>query len=184
MSSYLVRSSFITQRGVRHITSKILNELVELEDQSEWYRRLVTEIRSLSDSLSKNVYKKYKLDMLLRIARRVDTLSYTCDECQSNKEVITNLVQDMGNMIQLSDKETSKSYFKTIEDLTKHLQKQHKFVTKGYYVGLWSGIGVVIGAAAGAIMDNSGIGTAIGTVIGLLIGLALDAKAKREDRVI
>jgi len=87
-------------------------------------------------------------------------------------------------VVQLPDKETSKNYFRTIEEITKHLQKQHKLVTKGHYVGLWSGIGLAIGAGIGAAIGNSGIGTAIGTIIGLAVGLTLDARAKREDRVI
>ena len=71
-----------------------------------------------------------------------------------------------------------------IGDITKHLQKQHKLVTKWQYVTMWSGLGLGIGVALGAILGNSSLGTAIGTVIGLLVGLAMDFKAKREGRVI
>jgi hypothetical protein len=115
---------------------------------------------------------------------RVDGFSAICGECETYKEEILNLVQGIGNMAQLPDKETSKNYFSKIDEITKHLRKQHKLVAKGYYVGLWSGIGLAIGTVIGMVIGNSGIGTAIGTIIGLAVGLTLDAKAKREDRIL
>ena len=136
------------------------------------------------DSLSENEYKKYKLDLLLRIAKRVDSFSTICGECQLSQPEITSLVQDLGNLVQVASKEERRSYFKMIGDITKHLQKRHKLVTKWQYVTMWSGIGLGIGVVLGAILGNSSLGTAIGTVIGLLVGLAMDFKAKREGRII
>ena len=107
-----------------------------------------------------------------------------CEECRSNKEIISNLAGDIRNIIQFSDKEGSKFHLKTIDDITKHLQKKHKLVTKGQYVSLFSSIGLAVGMGAGFATDNAGIGTAIGTLVCFLIGLYLDYKAKKEDRVI
>ena len=90
----------------------------------------------------------------------------------------------MGNLIQIPNKENRKSYLKQIKSLVKHLQKEHKLVTEGQYMGIGLAIGVGIGAAVGAALDNPSIGTAIGVAIGIAIGRYLDTKAKKEGKVI
>ena len=113
-----------------------------MEVHSDWYSRIVKEIGSYQDTLSKKEFKKYKLDLLLRIAGRVDSFSTICGECQLFQPEITSRVQGLGNLVQMPTKEERKSYFKMIGDITKHLQKQHKLVTKGQYIR----IGLAIGA--------------------------------------
>ncbi|GAI67229.1 unnamed protein product, partial [marine sediment metagenome] len=44
--------------------------------------RIVKEINSYKDRLSQKEQKKYKLDLLLRLAKRVDDFSTLCGECQ------------------------------------------------------------------------------------------------------
>ena len=84
----------------------------------------------------------------------------------------------------MPDKERRKSYLKTINNIVKHLQKQHKLVTEGQYIGIGLAIGVGIGTALGVALDNTGVGTAIGTALGVAIGSYMDRKAKEEGRVI
>ncbi len=155
-----------------------------MEVHRDWYNRIVKEISLHKDTLSKKDTKKYKLDLLLRIAKRVDNFSTTCGECQTLKQEITVLTRELGNLIQIPNKENRKSYLKTIKSMVKHLQKEHKLVTEGQYMAMWSGIGPALGIAFGAALDNTGIGVAIGVVIGLAIGRYLDNKAKKEGRVI
>jgi len=171
-------------QGEGYIKTTALDTIEELEVQGEWYKNIVKAISLYKDSLSENEYKKYKLDLLLRIVKRVDGFSAICGECQLFQPEITGLVQYIGNLARIPDKEARKRHFKAVDTFTKHLQKQHKLVTKWQYLSMWSGIGAGIGIAFGAALDNSGIGTAIGTVVGVLIGLAMDAKAKREGRII
>ena len=154
-----------------------------MEAHSRWYDDIVKEITLHKDILGKKDSKKYKLDLLLRVARRVDSFSSSCGECQMLQPDITQLTHDLGYIVQTS-KEKRKSYFKTINNIIKHLQKHHKLVTEGHYLGIGIAIGVGIGTAIGAVLDNPGAGTGIGTAIGLAIGAYLDKKAKKEDRVI
>jgi len=154
-----------------------------MEAHSDWYNRIVKEISPHKDSLSKKDYKKYKLDLLLRVAKRVDDFSSYCGECQMFQQEITRLTGDLQN-ISLMSKENRKSYFKTIGNITKHLQKQHKLVTAGHNIGIWIGIGMGIGVAIGAALGNPGIGPAIGVALGVAVGSYLDRKAKKEGRVI
>jgi len=154
-----------------------------MEVHSRWYDGIVKEINLHKDILGKKDSKKYKLDLLLRVAKRVDGFSSACGQCQMFQPEITTLIQDLGYLAQWS-KERRKSYFKTIDTIIKHLRKQHKLITEGYYIGIGLAIGIGIGAALGAALGNPGVGPAIGTALGLAIGSYLDKKAKKEGRVI
>jgi len=155
-----------------------------MEVHNRWYDDIAKTINSYQDSLSKKDQKKYKLDLLLRVARRVADFSDECGQCQLFQPDITTLAQDLGSLVQMPDKARRKIYLKTINKIVKHLQSEHKLVTQGHHVGLWIAIGSGIGVALGAGMDNVGGGIPIGMAIGVAIGLALDAKAKKEGRVI
>ena len=157
-----------------------------MEAHSKWHDETVRRINSYKDTLSQKDQKKYKLDLLLRIIRRVDDFSAACGECHLSQSEITKLIEDLGYLLQMPnpDKEKRKSYFKTINNVTKHLQKSHKLVTEGYYLGIGTAIGVGIGAVIGAALGNSGAGTGIGVALGLAIGKYLDDKAKKEGRII
>ena len=155
-----------------------------MEVYSDWCNRVIREINSYKDALSKKEYKKYKLDLLLRMAKRVDGFYSYCGECQMLQPEITELTQNLANLIQIPNKEERKSYFKKINNMVKHLQKQHKLITEGQYFGIGMLIGGGVGSALGAALDNPGVGTAIGIAIGLVAGRYLDDKAKKEGRVI
>jgi len=155
-----------------------------MEFHSNWYDNIVKEINLYQDSLNKKDYKKYKLDLLLRIAKRVADFSTQCGQCQLFQQEITTLTKELSYLLQMPNKETRKRYFKTIGNITKHLQKQHKLVTKGQYIGIGMAIGAGTGVALGAALGNAGIGPALGITIGLAVGSYLDKKAQKEGRVI
>jgi len=154
-----------------------------MEAHSDWYNRTAKVINLHKDTFSKKDSKKYKLDLLLRLVRRVDDFSATCGECQMFQPEITKLAEGLYYTFNMP-KEESKSYSKTISDITKHLKKQHKLVSEGQYMGIGIAIGVGIGTALGAIFDNPGAGTPIGIAIGFAIGRYMDNKAKKEGKVI
>ena len=72
-----------------------------MEAHSDWYNRTDKEIGLHRDNLSNKDYKKYKLDLLLRIARRVEDFSSICGECQLFQQEITKLTQDLGYLLQM-----------------------------------------------------------------------------------
>ena len=155
-----------------------------MEAHSKWYDGIVKEINLHKDILGQKDAKKYKLDLLLRVAKRVDSFSSQCGQCQMSQQDITQLTQDLGYIAQTANKETRKGYFKKINTIIKHLQKQHKLVTEGHYIGIGLAIGAGIGVVLGAALGNPGIGPALGMALGLAIGSYLDKKAKKEGRVI
>ena len=159
-----------------------------MEVGSQWYNRIATEISQYQITLSKKDAKKYKLDLLLRIARRVDDFSSYCGECQAFQQEITGLTQQLSLLVQMPSKESLKSHSKAINGMVSHLKKVHKLVDKGHYLGMGIGIGMAVGAGLGAALGtalgNTAIGTPIGIAIGLAIGTYLDKKAKEEGRTI
>ena len=155
-----------------------------MNSNSDWLGNVKKQIDILKQTLSEKEYRKYKLPLLLCIAERLNEFSSVCGECQILQQDAATLVQDIPNLISLSDKERQKSYFKTIDTITGHLQKQHKLIPEGYYLGIGMAIGSGIGVALGAAFEQVGGGIPIGVGIGLAIGSALDARAKKEGRIL
>jgi F0F1-type ATP synthase assembly protein I len=155
-----------------------------MNDKSDWLDGIRRQVDLLRDTLSERDYRKFKLRLLICFAERVAEFCGECGECQVFQKDISALVQDMGNLVQLADKERQKSYFKSMDKIANHLQKQHKLVNAGYYMIIGIVIGSGIGVALGAAMDHVAFGIPIGVGIGLAIGAALDAKAMKEGRTL
>ena len=159
-----------------------------MEVGSQWYNRIDSEISQYTISSGNREVKKYKLDRLLRVARRVDDFSQTCDECRTYQKEIEGLVQELDMLFQRPDRQQHRKYTKTVFNITEHLKKIHKLVDKGHYIGIGISIGMAlgagIGAALGAAFDNPGVGTGVGLALGAAAGVYLDRKAREESRVI
>lgn len=155
-----------------------------MEAHSAWYNRVVRELSPYKDRLTKKDYKRYKIDLLVRLAGRVDAFSSYCGECQTFQGEITRLVQELILLIQMPNRQSRRSYIKAIGNMTRHFRKTHKLVPEGYYMGIGIAIGMAISTAIGTALDNLGIATGIGFALGLAIGSYLDKKAKQEGKVI
>jgi hypothetical protein len=154
-----------------------------MENHNDWYKDIAKEIDKHKGRFSKRDFKKYKLDLLLRVVKRVVSFSTDCAECQNSRGEIKKLAEDLGNLVQ-SSKEERKNYFRTINNIIKHLQKHHKLIAEEENLGIWIGIGVALGAGMGVSLGNIGIGIAIGICMSIAIGISLDAKAKKNGNVI
>ncbi|MFC1908229.1 glycine zipper family protein [Chloroflexota bacterium] len=155
-----------------------------MNSKNNWYDGIAKQINQLQATLSEKDYKRYKLGLLLCVAERIAEFSPECGQCQIFQQDISTLTQDVGNIAQVAGRDKRKAHLKTINRMIGHLQKQHKLVTKGYYMTIGMAIGSGIGVALGAAMDSVGSGIPVGAGIGIAIGVALDAKAKKESRVI
>ena len=153
------------------------------QPRSDWHSKIAGEIELHKSRLNQKEQKRYKLALLLRVAGRVDQFSPTCGKCQIFQQDITQLPRDLWD-IALMPEGWHRGYSRKIGNITKHLQKDHKLVTQGQYVGMWGGIGMAIGFGINAAADFEGQGLAIGVAIGVAVGFALDKKAKKEGRVI
>ena len=166
------------------ISTTIYKKLEELESGSAWYRRINEKVQPVIDYNPKRTVQKYKLDQFLRMARKIDSFSDVCEECQASKLEITGLADEIGNIIQTEDPEKSKRFQEELNRFIKHLREKHNLVNKGYYTGLMGSLGIGAGVALSAVFSNIPYGSAIATVGFILIGLALDYKAQKDGRVI
>jgi hypothetical protein len=159
-----------------------------LGTQSQWQRDILREVDSLEGMLDPRETKRYRLSLMRDVAGRLDELAVTCAECQPLRQGMTDLLRELRQAVgpdgQVPDKTFRKDYQKRFAAVMKHLEKTHKLVPPGHYQGVWLAIGPGIGVAIGVALDNTGIGIALGAGIGLMVGSWLDARARKEDRVI
>jgi hypothetical protein len=154
-----------------------------METYDNWLNDTLESIVAYKQSLAKKEAKKYKLDYLTRVAQRIAELSKECGECQKFQGEISKLVQDLGGLVQ-SSKEEKKNYDRKIKEISGHLQKKHKLYAEGTFVGIGIALGPAIGVAIGSGMGNVGAGIGIGVGIGVAIGSGLEAKAKKDGKII
>ena len=164
-------------------------ELKEVHLTPDWFRGVAEEITSRKDRMSKRDGVKYKLDLLLRISKRVDVFSVNCTKCQSIKGEITKLTKDFSDT--LSSKNKRSGYLYAVDVFTKHLQISHKLISQQRNLMIWSLIGAVVGSIiGGTVKEVLGVsmaissGLIIGGIIGGAIGFLLDERAKSKGRVI
>jgi len=156
---------------------------------SDWYNGITQKIEGLKNTLDQKDYKRFRLDSLSSVARRVGQFSPECTQCMLFREDVDRLIKNAGDLAQMGDKELRKAHLgdvnKTLNKMVFHLRREHKLVTEGYYMALGTALGMAVGLAIGGVaFDNQGIGMAIGIGGGVAIGAALDAKAKKEDRIL
>lgn len=72
-----------------------------------------------------------------------------------------------------------------VNKFSTHLQKQHKLLPQGHYLGIYMSLGVSIGVVFGlTIFDNIALGIPIGIGMGIAIGTGLDADAKKKGQTL
>jgi gamma-glutamylcyclotransferase (GGCT)/AIG2-like uncharacterized protein YtfP len=149
----------------------------------DWLEETNEKIAKHKKSFTKAESRKYKLDFLKRVAKRADEFSSLCGECYQYKGEITNLLNNLEGLIQLSPMAT-KDYRSKINKIVSHLRKKHKLIPAGTYTAIGNGLGVALGASIGTATGNIGAGVGIGAGIGVAIGAALEAKAKKDGKTI
>ncbi|MFC1912362.1 hypothetical protein ACFLXG_04330 [Chloroflexota bacterium] len=123
-----------------------------MSKKDDWLDDIKKQLDLLKDTLSEKNYKNYKLHLLRCLAERITQFYDECGQCQIFQQDVFALTQDVGNLVHLSDKQRQKSYFKSMDKIVNHLQKQHKLVNEGYYMGIGIAIGSGIGVALGAAL--------------------------------
>ena len=149
----------------------------------DWLEETNEKIATYKKSFTKAESRKYRLDFVERVAKRIDEFSSMCGECYQYKGEITNLLNNLEGLIQLSPLAT-KDYRNKINKIVGHLRKKHKLIPQGTYTAIGNGTGVALGVSIGVAMDNIAAGIGIGAGIGVAIGAALEAKAKKDGRTL
>ena len=154
-----------------------------MEYQNNWYENIAREVNRRKDRFSPREYKIYKLDLLIRISKRLNEFYADCVDCQNMKREMEIIVGSLDHLLH-SSREEQKNYFNAIDNIIKHLKEKHNLISEGQNIALWLPPGVAIGLPLGIPLGNIALGIPIGLAIGAAIGASLDTKAKKEGRVI
>jgi thiamine pyrophosphate-dependent acetolactate synthase large subunit-like protein len=149
----------------------------------DWLEATQMKIEKYRKTLNNSEMRKYKLEFLDRIAKKVDRFSSECGECFQSQGEITALLDHLPMLIQLPAIAT-KDYHKKIRKIVRHLRKRHKLIPAGTYTAIGNGVGIALGVSVGAATENIGAGIGIGAGLGVGIGMALEAKAKKDGKII
>ena len=135
------------------------------------------------EKLTQKEIKKFKIDLILNIIKRLDDFSKNCNQCENFLKEITDHRELILKIPQITRIE-KKQYFKMINSIISHLSKEHKLIPEGHFLALGISLGLCFGVPLGQVMGNISLGPSIGLCIGIGIGVTLDKKAKHEGRVI
>lgn len=149
----------------------------------DWLEETTEKINKYKETFSKQAARKYKLELLEKVSKRVDEFSSMCGECYQHRGEITNLLDNLGGIVQLSPI-ASRNHNDKISSIMKHLRKKHKLIAAGYFMALGNAVGIAVGVSVGVATGNIGAGFGIGAGLGAAIGTALEAKAKKDKRII
>ena len=154
-----------------------------MQDQNGWFDNITKEINRQKEHLSPRDYKTYRLDLLIRLSKRLNDFFPDCVDCQNMKREMEIIVGSLDNLVH-SSKEEQKNYFNAIDNMVKHLKEKHNLISEGQNLAIWLPLGIGIGLPLGIPMGNIALGIPIGLAIGAAIGVSLDAKARKEGKVI
>jgi len=143
--------------------------------------KLIAIIENFKNTINEHTATKLELDKCKRIVERLSSFSVDCAECDNHFfELEKHMMQLKDTKDHLLDIDY-KQHKQIIGNISSHLTKQHKLVTKGLYLGVYMSIGTSLGIVFGmVIFDNIALGLPIGIGLGVAIGAGLDADAKKK----
>ena len=144
-----------------------------MSETNTWYQDIEKQINSLKEKMGKGDSQLYELDLLSRVAKRVDSFSSDCEHCQAHRSDISNLVTNLESLPMTN--EDVADYGKTFRSILRHLKKNH-----GLDKSLPNPVPYLIAAPllfiVSSVMGSYGLGTDSGTffvlgTIGLIVAV-------------
>lgn len=153
--------------------------------ENERVERLLKTIEEIRLSVDEKTTAKLELDKCIRIVKRLGSFSSDCEECQKHLNEFDNQLTEILERKDEPTKDDFKEHYTMKEKITSHIQKQHKLIPDGYYMGIYMSLGISIGLLFGLLVfENIAIGLPFGMVIGMVIGMGLDKDAKKKGKTI
>ena len=155
-----------------------------------WYRKLTRDIEEHRADFTDKQLRAYQIDLMLRLALRIKEASDACETCRNFQRTLSRLEEEFP---ELSDSKAQRHYQKQqLRLMVEHFVKAHRLAPAQYYIHLYANYGFIVGLLLGIIvglpMLNNGLYLPLGAVAGLILGVALgssvDARVKREQRML
>ncbi len=157
---------------------------------------LASEINTVEDCVNLSDRKRFRLPLLLRIARRVNVFSPECEVCRELQVKILSLGADLTHATQMNRRKIL-NYLSVIKSIIKHLKRTHglteerQYVKRFLFIGLAAGLFLVV---LGLILLNFGItlftlnimvpALVTRVIFSYTIGHVLDKRAKKLGKVL
>lgn len=155
-----------------------------------WYRQLVRDIEAHQADFTAKQQRAYQMDFVLRIALRVKEASDACETCRGFQSTLSRLEEELP---ELPGSKAQRHYqAQQLRLIAEHFVKAHRLAPAQYYTRLYANYGFItgllFGIAVGLLVLNNGLYVPAASVAGLLLGIVLggilDARVKREQRII
>jgi hypothetical protein len=150
---------------------------------NDHYSDIESRVEALKPDISLKDQKRLRLAMVLRVARRLDSLSLGCETCVGRGTSIDRLVDSIKGVGEWQIPEW-KAYYNNLDDIIKHLKTAHHLVEEGEHMALWAILGIAAGVVLGFVFGEVVLGAGLGIVFGVAVGGMLDAIAHKQGRVI
>lgn len=154
-----------------------------------WFRKLEQAVEEHRPDFTEKQLKKYAIDLMMRIARRVKDYSDRCETCRSFQHTLTRLEEEFP---ELPDSKAQRQYQRNqLQQMAEHFASAHRLAPERYYLMKYLRFGVIAGALVGIALSfflNDGVyllaGPALGLVLGGLLGGVEDSRIRNERRLI
>lgn len=167
-----------------------------MKAHTEWYEGIHRRIGALKDRWGPAGWRRYKLSLFMRVARRVSDFSTECQECRDLKDQISSLSENSTHSSKVHRKKY-KIYLSTFKTAIKHLKRKHGLVEDKQYIKRFVSIGATFGLSlviSGYVLTHFGITIlVIGITLpalfvriltGYAVGYLLDRRASKQGRII
>ncbi|KGP72839.1 hypothetical protein [Pontibacillus yanchengensis] len=140
---------------------------------------------NIKEKLDEEDTSKLELERCQRIIHRASTYSSNCKACGDYLLELESHLHDLYEKVEHGKEPNVKEHRSFVGNIVSHMQKEHKLVTKGYYMSVFISIGTGLGLVFGSLLfDQLALGLPIGFMLGIAIGAGLDEDAKKKGNVI
>ncbi|MDF1512879.1 MAG: hypothetical protein P1S60_03610 [Anaerolineae bacterium] len=155
-----------------------------------WHRNWSRAVSEHKDDLSDKQWQKNKIDLMLKIGKRVKDFSDGCATCRGYQHPLTRLEEEMH---ELPDSRAQRQYqAQMLGNIADHMVKEHRIAPARYYsvkmlrygaiAGLIIGLGVVFLVTGN--LFHLPIAILLGLALAAIYGYAEDSKVAQEHRLI
>lgn len=152
---------------------------------SERNDNLNSKLDELLETVDKRTATKLEIEKSKRLLKNSSSFLPECQECAQHFKDFEGHINDLHDKVRLLTEDDLINHQQKIRTMSSHLQKQHKLVTSGHYLGIYMSIGMSLGVVFGLLLfDNIALGIPFGLSIGLAIGAGLDEDAKKKGKTL
>lgn len=160
---------------------------------SKWSQQTIADIQQELEGARESDLRFFRIAEYLRMVKRVDDFSGNCPRCSQYKAEIEQQVKTIDSAINNTGKDR-RNYDRHIDQLAKHMKKEHGFYPPYFYTYslsfFYTLIAIVIGFLASLMFPSTDRwffvipAFIIGLLAGQLVGGRKDAKVRANNKIL